>query len=57
MEEQERAIREEIATKMIQETIMSLARIAHWVGLPLEDVQQLSRKVGRGRKITWPSAT
>lgn len=57
MDDQERRVREEIATRMIQETIMSLSKIARWIGLSEPDVQALAQQIGRGSTIIWTSAT
>ncbi len=41
------AIRLEIARRILEETVISVGRIAHWTGLPRERVEQLSREVKR----------
>lgn len=40
-------IRLEIARRILNETIISVGRIAHWTGLSKEVVEQLSREVKR----------
>lgn len=47
MLEMEKQVREEIALRLLRETLVTTRRIAHWTGLSEEQVHQLGRTVKR----------
>lgn len=47
MTKQERLIREEIAARMLAESLLPLGNISRWTGLDLEQVQELARGIKR----------
>ena len=55
MTELECQIRQEIARTILQESLLPLHVIAHWCGLPQQDIVFLSKQVQRTAKFHLPT--